>query len=145
MKTRYRPPSDCVFPNRCQTELLVTSSRLELAKPYAVSVIKTHSQKLQRHFSRFATRKYRCKPQQVSFDTDAQLKRLRAATLEECPVDVCGETDGQRIWVSPNVPMSFDELVGVLVHEFMHNYCNVRGTYRDKSRDDMMNFKVKQG
>jgi len=27
------------------------------------------------------------------------------------------------------MPMSFDELVGVLVHEYLHNWCRVRGHF----------------
>lgn len=107
----------------------MTSSRLALAKPYALGVVTTHSQMLQKHFLRFATRKYRCKPQQVSFECESQLELLKRAALGVCGEGNLGETDGVSITVNEALPMSFDELVATLVHEYLHNFCRVRGKF----------------
>ena len=123
--TRYRPPNDSVFPKRVQAEKLVNSKMLIIAIPFAECILRVKASKLQRHFSRFATRKYRCKPQQVKFVNTIPL--LKHVYLED--TQNLGETDGKRIGISSTVPMTFDELVGVLVHECLHNYCKVRGRF----------------
>jgi hypothetical protein len=82
--------------------------------------------KLQKHFSRYATRKYKCKPQQIAFEDTSKL--LHKVSLGLCSGNL-GETDGTQITISDVVPMTFDELVAVLVHECLHNYCLVRGKF----------------
>ena len=54
---------------------------------------------------------------------------LKDATLGECDEGTVGATDNVRIWVSDTALMSFDEVVGTLVHEYLHNFCRVRGKY----------------
>jgi hypothetical protein len=100
---------------------------LKIAIPFAATILARHKVKLQKHFSRYATRKYKCKPQQVKFKETAQL--LRRVTLGVEGIDNLGETDGVSIQISDTAPMTFDELVGVLVHECLHNYCTVRGRF----------------
>jgi len=105
----------------------VTPQRLATAIPFASKILKSHQCKLRRHFSRYATRKYLCKPQQVHFvDTHKLLQRV---TLGVEGALNLGETDGVGIAISDTIPMTFDELVGVLVHECLHNYCTVRGRF----------------
>ena len=127
MQTRYRPPNECVFPNRVRLPAkVVTKGSLQLAKPYAAEILRAKKSKLQKHFIRFATRKYRCKPQQVTFTDKSKL--LQTVSLGYCNGNL-GETDGVCITISHVEPMTFDELIGVLVHECLHNYCLVRGKY----------------
>lgn len=103
----------------------MNEKRLATAIPFAANILRSHRVKIQKHFRTFAVRKYVCKPQQVTFENT--IKLLRKVSL----VDMynLGETDGTCIDISQTVPMSFDELVGVLVHECLHNYCKVRGKY----------------
>ena len=105
----------------------MTQQMLTRAKPYAASIVTRHSKLLQKHFSRFATRKYRCKPQQVKFDSATQLQLLKRAVLKECCDGILGETDGVQIWISNSALMTFDDVISVLIHEYLHNYCLVRG------------------
>lgn len=41
--------------------------------------------------------------------------------------NVLGENDLLSITVTSEIAMSMDELVCVLLHEYMHNWCVVRG------------------
>lgn len=129
MQTRYRPPSDSVFTRRTQKEHLVTPQILAAAKPFSHKIIRMQQNKLEKHFSRYATRKYHCKPQQVKFDSANQLQRMLCATLKKLDHDTLGETDGNQIWISSSTPMTFDDVVCVLVHEYLHNFCRVRGRF----------------
>ena len=54
---------------------------------------------------------------------------LEKAELHPLCSGVVGETDGVRILVSSVEPMTWDHLVSTLVHEFLHNYCRVRGRF----------------
>jgi hypothetical protein len=74
-------------------------------------------------------RKYRCKPQQVKFNTERQLKLLKTAKLKPLDEDTMGETDGLEIRLNSEASFAWDRLVSTLVHEFLHNYCLVRGRY----------------
>ena len=129
MKTRFRPPSDCVFPPNSlwNQEKFVTPQMLATAKPYARQIVIRHAKRLQRHFSRYAMRKYRCKPSQVSFDNTVPL--LQKAKLVPLSEEVVGETDGVEICINSIVPMTWDHLVSTLVHESLHNFCRVRGRF----------------
>ena len=105
----------------------MTSGMLELAKPFARDVLTKQRLKLQRHFCRFASRKYKCKSSQVSFRHEASMKRMRRAELLPVGEELLGLTDGESIWISSEAPMTWDDLVCTLVHETLHDYCTVRG------------------
>jgi hypothetical protein len=128
MRTRFAPQSEFAFARR-QTlkERRVTAASLSVAKAYALRILKEQKQWLQRRFVAFARRKYRCKPSQVSFLHELSEHRVANATLKDLDPLTCGETDGVHIWVSSCEPMTFDDLINVLVHESLHDYCYVRG------------------
>lgn len=107
----------------------MTVQMLALARPFARKILLDKKALIHKTFSRFATRKYRCKPQQVTFDEEQQESMLRNTRLCTCTEDCYGETDGSSISISPDEPMTHDLLVSVVVHEALHNYCKVRGRY----------------
>lgn len=100
---------------------------LEHAKRIALQVLHRQREYLRRRLHRYATRKYRCKPQQVQFDDTRADDRLKNATVCMLEPNTLGENDYLSIVVTSEIAMSMDELVGVLLHEYMHNWCIVRG------------------
>ena len=107
----------------------VTKSRLELAKWSASSLFTEHSSVSKRAFRNFAVRKYRCKPQQVTFDDKGALRRIQGAVLSYSD-DPClnGQTSETQIEIMYQWS-TWAELVTVLIHEAMHNWCRVRGKF----------------
>ena len=99
---------------------------LQLAKMKATLHFTEHAKEYRRVFRQYATRRLRCKPSAVRFDPVAEsLERIRRAVL--CDKDDCyGWTDGYCIRVSGVVPMGFDLLVGTLIHEELHCFCQAR-------------------
>lgn len=92
-------------------------------------MFKSNRLKLEKHFVRYATRRYRCKSQQVRFKFEKQITLLKLAKLSECGENNLGETDGSNIYISKHMPMSSNELVAVLLHEALHNFCVVKGKF----------------
>ena len=127
MKTRFSTVKGCVFPREVGTERVVTEGMMATAKPYAIRILTANGERVQRHFKRYATRKYRCKPSSVKFEMDRSVKRIRAAVLSDLSDDVYGETDGDTIWINSGLPMTWGDIVATLVHESLHDCCFVRG------------------
>lgn len=67
------------------------------------------------------------------------MRRLRnaklSATLHESTL---GETDCSEMCISSTMDMSMDELVDVLIHEYLHNWCVVRGKYMSCHREHVL-------
>jgi len=99
------------------------------AKKKALHLFQANRNVLERHFVRYATRRYRCKAQQVKFKFKEQIAQLKRATLSKCGDNNLGETDGSKIYISKQMQMSQNELVAVLLHEALHNFCVVRGKF----------------
>ena len=107
----------------------VTKSRLELAKWRATLLFTERSAVSKRAFRNFAVRKYHCKPQQVTFDDKGALRRLQGAILSYSDdPDLNGQTSETQIEIMYQWS-TWAELVTVLVHEAMHNWCRVRGKF----------------
>ena len=107
----------------------VTKSRLELAKWRANLLFTERSAVSKRAFRNFAVRKYRCKPQQVTFDDKGALRRLQGAILSYSDdPDLNGQTSETQIEIMYQWS-TWAELVTVLLHEAMHNWCRVRGKF----------------
>jgi hypothetical protein len=102
---------------------------LASAKMKATTFFREHEQRYKDVFCRYATRKYRCKPSAVQFDSTAQSeRRIREAVIVTDP-SCFGRTDGITISISNSHPMGFDLLVGTLIHEALHCFCQVRGKW----------------
>ena len=107
----------------------VTKSRLELAKWRANLLFTERSAVSKRAFRNFAVRKYRCKPQQVTFDDKGALRRLQGAILSYSDDPYLnGQTSETQIEIMYQWS-TWAELVTVLIHEAMHNWCRVRGKF----------------
>ena len=107
----------------------VTRCRLELAKWHATLLFTERSAVSKRAFRNFAVRKYRCKPQQVTFDDKGALRRLQGAILSYSDdPDLNGQTSETQIEIMYQWS-TWAELVTVLLHEAMHNWCRVRGKF----------------
>ena len=107
---------------------VVTPQRLQIAKWQACVEFKRRVTQKERTFTNFAARHYRCKRSQVKFDTAKSLRLIRNAVVSDECEDILGQTDGAQIEIM-RVPMEHSEIVGVLLHEGMHNWCTVRGKY----------------
>ena len=107
----------------------VTQSRLEMAKWSATLLFTERSAVSKRAFRNFAVRKYRCKPQQVTFDDKGALRRIRGAILSYSDDPYLnGQTSLTQIEIMHQWS-TWAELVTVLIHEAMHNWCRVRGKF----------------
>ena len=111
----------------------VTKSRLELAKWRATLLFTERSAVSKRAFRNFAVRKYRCKPQQVTFDDKGALRRIQRAILSYSDdPGLMGQTSETQIEIMYGTTShwgTWAELVTVLIHEAMHNWCRVRGKF----------------
>lgn len=122
-------------------EVIVTEGLLSLAKMKAASLVDEHRNAVaQAAFRSYAVRKYHVKPQQVTFDERSRrLRRIRNASLSySMESDLVGETELDevgRIWISGTTPMSFERLVGTLLHESLHGWCKVRGKWMPVDRE----------
>ena len=105
---------------------LVTAGRLAKAKWEARHIFRDRLALSHDAFRKYAQRKYRCKPQQVSFDDSGALRRIKDAVIMSGDNNYLGETDGIEIRIT-RMPMSHPLLVGTLLHEAMHDWCKVRG------------------
>jgi len=113
----------------------VNERRLWQAKVAATRFFETRRDEYKRVFTQYTTRKYHCKPSAVVFDSlQTSQRRIRNARLCECD-DCYGWTDGYVIWVSRLVPMSYEELLGTLIHEELHCFCRVRGRFLGSKTD----------
>lgn len=133
MKTRYslHQLSGSVYPETEFGREIVNKRRLEIAKWQAKDLFVRGGVHAKRVFVSFATRKYFCKPSQVTFEDGAALKRIKEASVGEIDPafpNVLGQTDGTMIEVMP-VSMSHSEIVATLLHEGMHDWCRVRGKF----------------
>ena len=128
MRTRYQLLSDSVAAAcSSQKEQLVSSTRLRLARPVAIRLLRNSRTMLERRITRFAQRKYLCKRTSIRFHWTRQLRLLsnaQAATLDD---NTWGETDGASITINDATPMTWERLVCTLVHEALHNVAHVRG------------------
>ena len=127
-KTRYHlrnasGPYPCKY--KQETERHVTPHLLELAKFAAVKQMRDHQTLCEKRFRNYAVRKYRCKPQQVTFKN--RIRAVRSATLQSLSWEVLGQTEGFKIEINENWPFTFPGLVSTLIHEAQHNWCYVRG------------------
>jgi hypothetical protein len=114
---------------------LVDERMLSLAKMKATVFFRTNEHRYRSVFRRYATRKYRCKPSAVHFDSTAESeRRIRNAVLVSDP-SCYGITNGFVIEISDCMPMGFDQLVGTLVHEALHCFCRVRGRWLPTSAE----------
>ena len=111
----------------------VTKSRLELAKWRATLLFTERSAVSKRAFRNFAVRRYRCKPQQVTFDDKGALRRIQRAILSYSDdPGLMGQTSETQIEIMYGTTShwgTWAELVTVLIHEAMHNWCRVRGKF----------------
>lgn len=98
-----------------------------LAKWQAQILMKSRLEVAHARFRNYAVRKYKCKPQQVTFDDNGALKRIKKAVLFDDEPGLMGRTDGEVIEISSNCEMNHSEIVGTLIHEAMHDWCKVRG------------------
>ena len=130
--TRYRvaKQNNGIFPlyEDESAEFLCTEQKLNLAKMIATRLFEVGEAEAQRVFRNYCVRKYRCKRHNVKFKPRRQsLRRIRSAILNSEIPELLGQTDGDTIEVSSNTLMTFTDLVGVLVHEALHNWCHVYG------------------
>jgi len=130
MRTRHSllRQSGSVYPLPDGPTTVVTPKRLQIAKWQAGVEFLHNSAQMQCTFRDFATRRYKCKRSQVKFETDKALRLVRNAVVSDERDDILAQTDNVCIEVM-RVPMQHSELVGVLLHEAMHNWCVVRGKY----------------
>ena len=77
-----KPADRAIFPqyDRTRQEMLVTEQLLSLAKMRATTIVRERQAVAQAHFTRYAVRAYRVKPQQVTFDRRC-IQRIRKAAL----------------------------------------------------------------
>ena len=129
-----------LFPSydRSRPNLLPTEGLLRLAKMKAVVIMSERAEIAEGIFRAHAVRHYRVKPHQVTFDQRC-LRRIRNARLSmTISSELVGETaldeEGQ-IWISGYSAMSFERLVGTLIHESLHGWCRVRGKCMPISRE----------
>lgn len=130
MRTRYSYKDEHAFPLYEQTTCApVTPQRLQQAIAKATSHFLKHHREYQRVFRQYACRKLRCKKSAVAFCPVVEsLRRIRHAQLAACH-DCYGWTNGINIFISSDVPMAHDMLVGTLVHEELHCFARARGRY----------------
>ena len=113
----------------------MTHKALSLAKWQAGKLFKDRVGLAQERFRNYAVRKYRCKPQQVTFDNAGALKRISKAVLFEDDPSLLGRTDGVTIEISGACDMTHPELIGTLIHEALHDWCRVRGKFMSCGRE----------
>lgn len=65
----------------------------------------------------------------MKFEPQKQRQLLRNAELAALGDDLLGLTDGVHIWINSEMPMTWEHLISTLVHEYLHNFCRVRGQY----------------
>ena len=130
MRTRLAYDTNKSFPAYGEAALQrVPPRRLFLATQRATAHFTEHAHHFRRVFRRYICRRWRCKPSAVKFARlHASLRRIRSAALVDCD-DCYGWTDGATIYVSRQVEMTFAELVGTLLHEELHCFCQARGKF----------------
>ena len=130
MKTRYTYDNNKGFPRYVDENKRCVDTRfLNLAVFKATAHFSANYEEYKKVFTQYATKKFHCKPSAVKFDKiTSSIKRIQNAVLQD--VDDCyGWTDGCTIYVSSVLEMSFDQLVGTLIHEELHCFCKVRGNF----------------
>jgi hypothetical protein len=113
----------------------VTHKQLSVAKWQARKLFTDRVDLAEKRFRNYAVRKYRCKPQQVTFDNFGALKRISKAVLFDDDPSLLGRTDGVTIEISGGCDMTYPELIGTLIHEAMHDWCRVRGKFMSCGRE----------
>lgn len=118
------------------TKRLVTPERLQQAIQRATWHFGFHVDEYKRVFQQHVCRRRHVKPSAVAFcSLTESLGRIRGAQLDMDCTDYYGYTDGLTIHVSGARPMTFEELVGTLLHEEMHCFCKARGKFLGADRD----------
>jgi len=87
-------------------------------------------------FEHFVSKNY-ARGAKAKFDTEGTLRRLRIATLEhgrEFDESTLAYNDSERI-VMLERSMHDSEIVQILIHEALHNWCIVRGKYMGCDRE----------
>ena len=137
-----------IFPDvRPAVGAIVTQGLLRQATEIAEAVVREEQATIVMAFRLFAARERGRPPLTCEFDVSAAVRRLRGAVLgleEENPerwhAEVrcsahraaslwwCyGESTESQIWISKTCPMSFEFLVGLLIHEALHDTVRVDG------------------
>ena len=107
----------------------MTTHILTLAKWQAKQILKSRRRIGHMRFKCYAVRKYKCKPQQVTFDDKRAEQLIDNAVLYIDDPKYLGQTDNIQIRINAVRPLTYADIVGTLIHESMHNWCSVRGKY----------------
>lgn len=107
-----------------------SEATFKLAKHAACHHFRKHRAAYMQKFCQYACAHYRAKKNQVVFSSlNDSLARIRKAKLLDCGEGTLGFTNGYDISISSTEYFSFEELVGVLLHEELHCFCRVKGRW----------------
>lgn len=139
VQTRFRPPPG-IFQKRPDQKAVVVNQRvLELCRKYASIIVKKNREKLQKHFSLYAQRTYGCPPSQVSFkdkERDEILRRVTHCIMKNSKGCInSAETTLDYMLINSRYKLTTDEIVWLMIHEYLHCYCVVRGRQMSTARE----------
>ena len=115
---------------------MLTKKRLKVALWQAAKIFRTQEVAARYVFERFFKQNY-ARGAKAKFDTFGTMKRLKCATLQhgrDFDESTLAYNDSERI-VMLERTMHDSEIVQILIHKALHNWCIVRGKFMGCDRE----------
>ena len=123
-----------VYPTIQQRPLKnLTRKMLSAAKIISIKLLRHDPAGVIEVYAKYLKAKYGIYQEQLKYDLEPAIKRIKNATFIRNRPDIFGETDGESIWISKSYKFTFNSLVSTIIHEALH--CTVK-VYRPTRQCD---------